>query len=68
MNRIKSARLHELPDETFLIIYVLHDSRIDWSDKLTYTRRTMSPFWSFKIRRTTFLNCIKFADSRILRL
>ena len=32
------------------------------------SRRTLSQFWSFKIRRTTFLNYIKFADLLILRL
>ena len=31
------------------------------------TRRVLSQFWSFKIRRSTFLNYIKFADPRILR-
>ena len=31
-------------------------------------RRAVSQFWSFKIRRTTFLNYIKFVDPRILRL
>ena len=34
----------------------------------TYSRRTLSHFWSFKIRYTTILNYIKFADPRILRL
>ena len=32
------------------------------------TRRTISQFYSFKIRRTTFLNNIKFSDLLILRL
>ena len=32
------------------------------------TRRTLSQFWSFKIRRTTFPNLIKFADLLIRRL
>ena len=31
-------------------------------------RRTLSPFWSFKIRHTTFQNYIKLADLLILRL
>ena len=30
--------------------------------------RALSQFWSFEIRRTTFLNYIKFVDPRILRL
>ena len=34
---------------------------------LLATRRALSQFRSFKIRRTTFLNCMKFVDSRILR-
>ena len=32
------------------------------------TRRALSQFWSVKIRRTTFLNYIKFVDPRILGL
>ena len=32
------------------------------------TRRTLSQFWSFEIRRTTFLNYLKFVDTRNLRL
>ena len=31
-------------------------------------RPTLSQFWSFKIRHTTFLNCIQFADLLITRL
>ena len=33
-----------------------------------YARRTLSQFWSFKIRRTTFLNYLKFANLLITRL
>ena len=32
------------------------------------SRRTLSQIWGFKIRRTTFLNYVKFADLLILRL
>ena len=32
------------------------------------TRRTLSQFWCFKIRRTTFLKYIKFLDLLMLRL
>ena len=34
----------------------------------TFTRRTLTQFWSFKIRRTKLLNYVKFADLLILRL
>ena len=32
------------------------------------TRRTLSQFWSSKIRLTTYLNYVKFADLLTLRL
>ena len=34
----------------------------------TFTRRTLSQYWNFKISRTTFLNYMKPADLLILRL
>ena len=38
------------------------------TDRQTTTRRTLSQFWSLKIRRTTLLNYIVFADLLMLRL
>ena len=35
---------------------------------LVRSRQTLSQFWSFKIRRTTFLNYINYADLLIFRL
>ena len=42
--------------------------RIVLSGSLSPTWQTLSQFWSFKIRRTTFLNNIKFDDLLILKL
>ena len=36
--------------------------------QLIASRRTLSQFWSFKIRHTTFLNYIKFVNLLIKRL
>ena len=36
--------------------------------RLLRTRRTLSQFWSFKIRRPTFLSYIRSADLLITRL
>ena len=44
------------------------DSEQDTRKQSRATRRALSPFWSFKTRRKTFLNCIQFVDQRILRL
>ena len=41
---------------------------IGWWHTYTATRPAFSQFWSFKIRRTTNLNYIKFADLLIERL
>ena len=37
------------------------------SSAITATRPTLSQYWSFKIRRTTFLKYMKFADLLIVR-
>ena len=45
------------------------DPQLSWATKwCDCSRRAFSQFWSFKIRRMTFMNYIKFADPRILRL
>ena len=46
---------------TLLQLYILRTI-------LVSARRTLSQFWNFKIRGTTFLDYMKFADLLILRL
>ena len=44
------------------VVVVLTERRYDHPTSL------FTQYWSFKIRRTTFLNCIKFVNPGILRL
>ena len=53
------------------IVYLyLYHGRVERKDNpdLWCSRPTLSQFWSFEIRRTTFKNYIKFVDLRILKL